>query len=159
MPASDSDAATHCIVIVPNRSPSAAELWVFYVSLAALTLMLAAWLTWQGYWPVMVWAVLELLLLAFCQYLCLRRARYTEVITISGDRIRVERGEPRHRRREEFSRYWAQVVLSEPQARLHPRRLLIRSHGRECELGRCLTESERERLGRRLGELIGPAGQ
>jgi uncharacterized membrane protein len=38
---------------------------------------------------------------------------------------------------------------------LHPSRLTIESHGRQCELGNFLTEEERRGLALRLQRLIG----
>jgi uncharacterized membrane protein len=54
-----------------------------------------------------------------------------------------------------FPRHWAQVKLRRPAARLHPSRLTIESHGRQCELGSFLTEEERRGLALRLQRLIG----
>ena len=54
-----------------------------------------------------------------------------------------------------FPRHWAQVKLRRPASRLHPSRLTIESHGRQCELGSFLTEEERRGLALRLQRLIG----
>jgi uncharacterized membrane protein len=54
-----------------------------------------------------------------------------------------------------FPRHWAQVKLRRPASRLHPSRLTIESHGRQCELGSFLTEEERSGLARQLQRLIG----
>jgi len=54
-----------------------------------------------------------------------------------------------------FPRHWAQVKLRRPASRLHPSRLVIESHGRQCEVGDFLTEEERRGLAQRLVRLIG----
>lgn len=159
MLAVEPDAAMHRIVIVPNRSLSVAGLWFFYGSIVSVTLTLAMWFTLQGFWPVLGYAVVEMLLLGVCLYLCWRHGRYGEVIIVSGDRVVVEKGDDRHLEHREFSCYWAQVVVHEPDTRLHPQRLYIRSHGSECEIGRCLTEAERKALEQQLAQLIGPVGK
>jgi uncharacterized membrane protein len=158
MPALESDAETHSIVIQPNRSITAVGLWVFYAAVTLPALALALWFAAHGFWPVLVSALAEMALLALCLWLCRRHSRYVELIVISGDRVVIEKGDARHRVRREYNRYWAQVVEQVPAARLHPRRLLIRSHGNECEVGACLSEAERESLKHRLAELIRPAG-
>lgn len=158
MPANEPYAATHRIVVVPNRSLSLTGLWFFYASISLVSLAVALWFTLHGFWPVLAWAGFDMLLLGVCLYICWRRGGYAEVITVSGTRVTVEKGDGRHRESLEFNRHWAQVVMQEPDSRLHPRRLCLRSHGRECEVGRCLTEAERETLARRLGEIIGPVG-
>ena len=151
------DAARQCIVIVPNRSITAAGLWSFFAGAGATALAVALWFALQGFWPVLGYAFLELGLLGLCLQACWRHGRYGETIRISGDRVVVEKGDARHRERREYNRYWAQLVEQVPESRLHPRRLLIRSHGRECEVGACLTEAEREILKQRLAELMRPA--
>ncbi|MDE2196646.1 MAG: DUF2244 domain-containing protein [Gammaproteobacteria bacterium] len=158
MLAVEPDAATRRIVIVPNRSLSVMGLWGFYFSIVMVTLAPAMWFTLQGFWPVLAYAVVELLLLGLCLYQCWRHGRYAEVITVTGERVIVDKGEGRRTQHQEFSRYWAQLVVKVPATRLHPRQLFIRSHGRECEIGRCLTEADREKFERRFAQLIGPGG-
>jgi len=152
------DAATHRIVIVPNCSISVTGLWLFYASIVVVTLALASWYALHGFWPVLAWALAEMLALGLCLWLCWRHGRYGEVITVSGGQVTVDKGDGRHREHREFSRYWAHLVVHEPGTRLHAARLYIRSHGQECEIGRCLTEAERTSLERRLAKLIGPVG-
>ena len=52
----------------------------------------------------------------------------------------------------EFNRYWAQLVVREPVARP---RLALRSHGREVEFGRYLTDRQRLELARVLESRLG----
>ncbi|MDE2090720.1 MAG: DUF2244 domain-containing protein [Gammaproteobacteria bacterium] len=153
------DAAMHHIVIVPNRSLSVAGLWLFYVSIVTLTLTLGLWFALNGFWPVLAYASVEMLLLGLCLFLCWRQGHYGEVITVNGEHVLIDKHHGRHSERREFSRYWAHLVVHEPLMRLHPRRLYIRSHGQECEIGKCLTEAERESLEKRLAELLEPLGK
>ncbi|MHB8405367.1 MAG: DUF2244 domain-containing protein [Gammaproteobacteria bacterium] len=152
------DTAMHRIVIVTNRSLSVTGWWLFYASIAA-ALPPGIWFTLNGFWPVLAYAILEMLLLGLCLHLCRRQGRYGEVITVSSNQVLVDKGDGRHVEHRKFSRYWAQLVVHEPYARLHPRRLYIRSHGEECEVGRCLTGAERAKLEQRLAQLIGPLGK
>jgi uncharacterized membrane protein len=158
MLAIEPDAAFQRIVMIPNRSLSVRGLWLFYGSISVVTVALAAWFAWYGFWPVLVYAVLELAWLGLCQYLCWMQSNYGEQILVTDDTVIVDKDQGRRHEHVEFNRYWAQVVVKLPEARLHSRSLFIRSHGRECEVGRCLTESERDRLEQRLASLIGPVG-
>jgi uncharacterized membrane protein len=54
-----------------------------------------------------------------------------------------------------FPRHWAQVKLRRSTSRLHPSRLVIESHGRQCAVGDFLTEEERRGLYAKLSKLIG----
>lgn len=154
------EVVTHRIVIVPNRSLNWAGLLVFYTSISAVTLALAVSLTLRdGFWPVLAWASAELVFLVFCQYWCWRHGSYGEYVTVDSERITVDKGTSRHREHREFSRYWSQVVVQEPGTRLHPKRLFIRSRGELCEIGRCITEDERNSLAQRLARVIGAMGK
>jgi uncharacterized membrane protein len=146
---------TKRIIIVPNRSISAAGLCIFFSMMGTVTLLVAGWFAWFGFWPILVYAVAELGWLAYCLRLCVHRTRYSEIITITPERVVVEQGEPEHREVMEFSRMWARVIMRKPSSRLASRQVLICSHGRGCEVGLCLTDIERGGLSRRLGELIG----
>lgn len=158
MLAIEPDAAFQRIVMVPNRSLSVTGLWLFYGSLSVVTLALAGWFAWRGFWPVLAYAVLELVWLGLCQRLCSRRAGDAEQIVVTADNVIVDKDQGSRHEHLEFSRYWAQVIMKVPASRLHARSLFIRSHGRECEVGRCLTENERDRLAQSLARLIGPVG-
>jgi uncharacterized membrane protein len=151
--------ATHRIVVVPNRSLTVTGLWLFYSSIVVVTLAPGIWFTLYGFWPILACAAVETVLLGFCLYLCWRDGYYGEVITVSDNHLLIDRGNGQQLEHWEFSRYWAHLVVQDPLTRLYPRRLYIRSHGESCEVGRCLTEAEREALAVRLLELIGPIGK
>ena len=153
------DATAHRIMIMPNRSLSVTGLWVFYAGSAGLTLALGVWFAFNGFWPVLAYAILELLLLGACLLASWRQGLYGEMITVHGDTVWVDKGHAGHLERRVFNRYWAQVVVRVPHAKLHPKRLYLRSHGRQCEIGGCLTEVQRKSLEKRLAELIGPLGE
>ncbi len=159
MLADDTNAAMHRIVIVPNRSLSVTGLWLFYASIVVVTLTLGLWFTLDGFWPVLAYAVLELLLLGAGLLISWRQGYYAELITVHGDKLWVDKGTAGHLEHHVFNRYWAQLVVREPHAKLHSKRLYIRSHGKDCEIGRCLTDAERKTLEQRLAVLIGPLGE
>jgi uncharacterized membrane protein len=150
-----SDAPVHCIVIAPNQSLTATTLAGFYGGGLIASLAVATGLAVIGYWPILVFAVLEWIAIGFCALALVRAGRYREVITVGPREVTIEK---RRRARPEcvhFKRYWASV---EQRASIswYPSRLTIESHGTRCEIGRCLTEDERTALKARLVELIGP---
>ena len=116
---------------------------------------IAAFLTLRGFWPVLPFAGLELAVLAWALRATLERRHYRQSITVTEDAVRVELCRKGHAREVVFPRHWARVKLRRPAARLHPSRLTIESHGRQCELGSFLTEEERRGLALRLERLIG----
>jgi uncharacterized membrane protein len=116
---------------------------------------MGGWLALKGFWPILPFAGLEMALLAWALRVSLERRFHSQTITVTESNVSVE---SRHRSSTErvvFPRHWAQVKLRRPAASLHPSRLTIESHGRQCELGSFLTEEERRGLARRLARLIG----
>jgi len=109
----------------------------------------------QGFWPVLPFAGLEMLLLGWALATSLRRRGQRQTIIVSDDAVRVESRSGSRCDEVVFPRHWAQVKLRRPASRLHPSRLVIESHGRQCEVGDFLTEEERRGLAQRLVRLIG----
>ena len=69
---------------------------------------------------------------------------------IEGDQLIIETGAHELEHRYEFSCLWVRVNLSRSRYRHHPTRLFVGSHGRAIELGRFLTDGERETFSRSL---------
>ena len=144
------DSDTDYIVIRPNNSLSwQATKWFFVIAMAT-SLTIATSFAIAGAWMVFPFAGLEMAALASVLYICARRATRCEIVKIDAHSITVTRG--RHSPEEDFRfhRVWAQVEMKRAKIKGYPSRLVIRSHGREVEVGSCLCEEERERLATRL---------
>ncbi len=141
-------------VIRPNRSLNWRQTKLVYATLAAPCLIVAVGFTLMGFWPVLPFAGAEVLALAAGFYLCALSGRKTEVVWIKGDRIAIEKGRESLRTVCEFKRTWAQIALLPPRIEWYPSRLVIRSHGKQVQLGAFLTDGERERLARELKRVI-----
>ena len=98
---------------------------------------------------------LEMVLLGWALQASLQRRFYRQTITVTDSDVSVESRDRGCCVQVVFPRHWAQVKLRRPASRLHPSRLTIESHGRQCELGSFLTEEERRGLAVRLQRLIG----
>jgi len=144
----------HRIVVSPNNSLGARGKLVFFLLVAVAVLLLSGTVAVRGYWPVLPFAGLELLLLAICLYLVHRRARYREVITLEDGWLRVEKGLGRPESRWKFKQAWVRVELESSPHRNHPARLFLREGQDECEIGRCLIEQEKIALCERLKGLL-----
>src|SRR6185312_3304972 len=108
-----------------------------------------------GFWPILLFCGLEMVLLGWALYASMQRRFYRQTITVTDSDVRVESCDRACCVQVVFPRHWAQVKLRRPASRLHPSRLTIESHGRQCELGTFLTEEERRGLAARLQRLIG----
>lgn len=98
---------------------------------------------------------LEMLALGAALYVTSWRGSIREVITVDEKSVAIERGREKPVQRHEFQRPWTRVVL-ERSGGWYPSRLLIRSHGRQVEIGRFLNEEERRGLAEALGKIITP---
>ncbi len=147
--------AEHRIVLAPRCSLTTRSALLFLGTVAVTTFAVATFFAAMGFWPVLPFAGLEIGLLTWALRVSMRRASERETITVSVDSIVVERSLGVGRGHEVFPRHWARVKLHAPPVALHPSRLMVESHGRACEVGRFLTESERRGLAARLKQLVG----
>lgn len=143
------------IEICPHCSLSVRAALLFFGSLCFVSFTIAGLMARQGFWPVLPFAGLEMLLLGWALRTSMERRHQRQTITVTDDDVSVELQDRGPAVQLVFPRHWAQVKLRRPASRLHPSRLTIESHGRQCELGSFLTEEERRGLALRLQSLIG----
>ena len=140
--------------IHPNCSLSVRGARLFFAAACLVPFGLGGLLAWKGFWPILPFAGLEMAVLGRAQKATLERRFQSHTITVTDAEVRVESRERLRSTQVVFPRHWARVKLRRPAARLHPSRLTIESHGRQCELGSFLTEEERRGLAARLQRLI-----
>jgi uncharacterized membrane protein len=158
----DTEAAAescHRIELAPNCSLTPHSARAFVGSLAVITFGAATFFAWQGLWPILPFAGLEIGLLWWAVRASMRAGRQRELILICDDSVVIERHGRAIPTRTVFARHWATVKLRDPPAAQHPSRLVIESHGRACEVGRFLTEEERLGLAGRLRQLVGKSSE
>lgn len=143
------------IIICPNCSLTLRGAALFFGGLCVFCFMPAGLLALRGMWPVLPFSGLEMLLVGWALHASLARRHRAEIITLTESDISVESRDRARCRLTVFQRHWAQVKLRRPASRLHPSRLTIESHGRQCELGSFLTDEERYGLALRLQRLVG----
>jgi uncharacterized membrane protein len=146
----------HRIEISPNASLSWQSAAIFFGSIAAASLFIAIIFVAQGYWPILPFAGIELAALGWATLHSMRKSRQRDTVLLEATRVVVEKHRLEGHQRMEFPRCWARARLEADARRHYPSRLLIRAHGRACEIGDFLTEEERASLRSRLNELLGP---
>ncbi len=148
--------STHAsIVIAPNCSLSVRGAVLFFLTACAPCFGIAGLLTFLGFWPVLPFAGLEMLLLGAALRISLARRHHRQTIVISESDVAVQSKIGKLDSEVVFPRHWAQVKLRRSTSRLLPSRLVIESHGRQCAVGDFLTEEERRGLYGKLSKLIG----
>jgi uncharacterized membrane protein len=143
------------IDLAPNCSLTDTSASLHYASICAFSLPLALLFAWAGYWPVLLFWMLEMLGLGVALHLSLGRRHCTQTVLISEDRVRLVTCSARGEVMQEFARHWARVRLRSPRTRLGSSLLTIESHGRTCVIGSFLTDEERARLAARLRAMVG----
>jgi uncharacterized membrane protein len=132
-----------------NNSLSSAGRTVVVGSLATISLVISLAFAVQGAWMILPFAGLEVLIV-YLAFRCLERhAGDFESLSIQDDRVLIVRRERGEVSRDEFNRYWAQVVL-QPDRWGRQVVLALRSHGRQVEFGRHLTEEQRVEAARTI---------
>jgi uncharacterized membrane protein len=147
-----------CLVIGPNASLSVRGAVSFMIGICAVSLGIGAVFALRGYWPVLPFAGLELAALGAALAVSMRRGRYREVVSFAGDTIAIEVGEVGRGvgLRVQFRRSLTRVLIERGPHANSPTRLALSCGTQRLELGRCLTDAEREQLGARMRELIHP---
>lgn len=146
------------MVILPHRSLSRAGLWLFVAAQGGVALGLALVAAWGGNVFAPAFAALEVAFVAGCMLRVWRSSGAGEVIVLSPTRLEVARiGQAGPAA--QFHPYWARLVLRPGRWRGAPNRLVLRSHGREIEIGAFLSDAERSDLAARLTALLAQAAR
>ena len=147
------------IELTPRCSLTPTGARVFVAVVGATTFGVAAVYALQGMWPVLLFAGLEIALLAWAVRASMRAGSARESIAIDEQSITLRRSSPAGEHFSVFPRHGSKVKLHAPSTALHPSRLIIESRGQACEVGRFLTEDERRSLAARLKQLVGNANE
>ena len=148
------DTGEFLLIARRNNSLSSAGRAVVLGSLVALSLAISLAFAVQGAWLVLPFAGAEMFVLFLAFRFIERHAGDFESIAIKDDRVLIERWEIGRVSRYEFNRYWAQVVVSHSASAGKSVLLALRSHGRQVEFGRHLTEDQRDALARKLRQQL-----
>lgn len=129
-----------------------ARLLALLAATALINLGIGAAFALLGFWMVLPFAGIEVLALCAAFWMWARHAGDFERIALADGRLRLEVREARTLRTYELNPAWVSVVAARRQGTM---RLVLRSHGREIEIGRHLDEAGRERFAAQLRERIG----
>jgi uncharacterized membrane protein len=141
-------------VIRPNQSLTWREAIQVYTAIASVCLGIGIAYALHGFWTVLPFAGLEILVLGAAFYLCLTRSQIREVVSVNASVVTVEKGRQTPEERWECPRAWARISLQQPHIAWYPSRLAIAFQGRQVELGAFLNEEERRALAVELQQVI-----
>lgn len=146
-----------CLVLQPNATLSWQGAVVVFIVFNAPSLAVAITCGLLGCWYVLPASLFVIACVGLGLWSGYRRSQQRQVVSIEDESVAVEKGHNHPESRFEFQRGWTQIVLEPPARSRRLSRLLLRSQGREVELGEFLDESERRDLAHRLSLLLGTA--
>jgi uncharacterized membrane protein len=140
------------VVVLPHRSLSHAGLLGYLAVQSVVTLGFAVLAAMHGVVLAPEFAVLELVIVAWCMERVWRRSGRGQIVTFTPERVEIASttGKPMA----QFHPYWMRLHLEQGRFQGWPSRLLVGSHGREVEIGAFLNDAERRELAYRLTELL-----
>lgn len=141
-------------IVRRNQSLSWRGNKLFIYFMAAISFGIAGMFALQGLWLILPFAGLEILALTIGLYMCSLRCRDQEVVTIHDDVVKVEKGRQKPNEVWQFEKAWISLELVKSPIQGHPSKLLMRSKGKETEIGRCLTNEERKNLSDSLAKAL-----
>lgn len=140
------DGSAERILARGNFSLGAAGLVNLLLALATVTLGLAGILAWQGFWPVLLIAVVQLTLVIWILIRAWERAWVSEIIVAGPKWVEVTKQRHKRKRHYQLEAAWAVVALERPEVAWYGPRVILRSRGTMIELGQFLTIEEKEQL-------------
>lgn len=129
-----------------NFSLGSGGLVNFLLALAAVTLGLAGLLAWQGFWPILVIAVVQLVLVSLALIRAWKLSWVQEHIEIGATAITVRHQRHKRVRKCQLDPAWSVVEVRQPEVAWYGPRVFLRSGRRAVELGTFLTSDEKWQL-------------
>ena len=129
-------------VLQPHTSMGPRGFLLFMAIFGTISLIAGVSFVLIGAWPVFGFVGLDVLLVYYAFRMNFHSSRRYETIKLTDDSLTVLRVSPNGRRRRiRFQPYWLKVEMDDP---AHPgSALVLRSHGRELEIGKFLAPEEK----------------
>ena len=137
------------IVLWPHRSLSPRGFKILMLVLAGLMFCIGLGFFLAGAWPVIGFLGLEIFVVWLAFRMNFRAARQRETLRADPQTFSIERTDPSGSTEiEEMPTAWLQARLVEDSERAHTEteKLVVRSHGKEAEIGAFLHQSEKKQL-------------
>ena len=154
IPQSNKENNFHRILIKPNQSISWKSGLVFVLVIAFTCLSIGLGFAYVGATLILPFAGLEVIFVGICTYLVLNKTSQQEVITLSKDKLIIEKGAYRLKKVWEYFRLWSYITVERPQHPWYPAHIVVTSKGERVPLGDFLTEQEKEELVSSLESII-----
>ena len=150
----NSEECTHSILLRPNQSTDWRSSLLFIFIIAFTCLSIGIGFAFAGAIMILPFAGLEVLFVGYCLYLVMKKTYKQEVITLTKEKLKIEKGEGKINQVWEYYRMWSFVSVERPEHPWYPAHIVVTSKGERVPIGDFLTEDEKEDLVNNLERII-----
>ncbi len=142
------------ISLSPNRSLSWKSTWVIVMLIALTCLSIGLAFTLVGASLILPFAGLEVVLVALCFYVVFKKTAVKEIIYLTPQKLKIEKGINKPKKVWEYFRLWSYIIVEKPQHPWYPAHITITSKGERIPIGNFLSEEEKKHLVNKLEKII-----
>ena len=145
---------TYRILLRPNQSTDWKSSIIFISIIAFTCLTIGIGFAFAGAMMILPFAGLEVIFVGICVYLVMKETYKQEVITLTQEKLKIEKGGGRIDQVWEYFRMWSFVSVERPQHPWYPAHIVVTSKGERVPIGDFLNEDEKEELVSNLERII-----
>ena len=150
----NSEECTHSILLRPNQSTDWKSSLLFIFIIAFTCLSIGIGFAFAGAIMILPFAGLEVLFVGICVYLVMKKTYKQEVITLTKEKLKIEKGEGKINQVWEYYRMWSFVSVERQEHPWYPAHIVVTSKGERVPIGDFLTEDEKDDLVNNLERII-----
>ena len=142
------------IVLRPNNSMSWRATRYFLGTPMTISFIVAGAFTFNGYWVILPFTVLEMSILAGCLYYIARRNHIQQVVRFGPEEVVIETGYKEPEQRIHWQRFFTKILVNRARHPWYPSRVTMRCRDEEQEIGSFLSGEEKQTLIRDLRAMV-----
>ncbi|MDG2019398.1 MAG: DUF2244 domain-containing protein [SAR86 cluster bacterium] len=150
----NSEENTYRILLRPNQSTDWKSSLIFILIIAFTCLTIGIGFAFAGATMILPFAGLEVIFVGICVYLVMKKTYKQEVITLTKETLKIEKGGGSIDQVWEYFRMWSYVSVERPDHPWYPAHIVVTSKGERVPVGDFLTEDEKEDLVSNLERII-----
>ena len=150
----NSEENTYRILLRPNQSTDWKSSLIFILIIAFTCLTIGIGFAFAGATMILHFAGLEVIFVAICVYLVMKKTYKQEVITLTKETLKIEKGAGSIDQVWEYFRMWSYVSVERPDHPWYQAHIVVTSKGERVPVGDFLTEDEKEDLVSNLERII-----
>ena len=150
----NSEENTYRILLRPNQSTDWKSSLIFILIIAFTCLTIGIGFAFAGATMILPFAGLEVIFVGICVYLVMKKTYKQEVITLTKETLKIEKGGGSIDQVWEYFRMWSYVSVERPDHPWYPAHIVVTSKGERVPVGDVLTEDEKEDLVSNLERII-----